>query len=74
MRRKHKVRINIADTKGNKQMVLENQCRKIPKRLLKLLFGDFCEVIILNTGKSVEGFELTLHTAKAVGFLLPTTK
>ena len=58
MRRKHKVRINIADTKGNKQMVLENQCRKIPKRLLKLLFGDFCEVIILNTGKSVEGFEI----------------
>lgn len=58
MRRKHKVRINIADKNGNKQMVLENQCRKVPKKLLKLLFGEFSEVIILNSGKTVEGFEI----------------
>ena len=50
MQIKHRVRINVADRNGNQQNVLE--------RILRLLFGDFCEVLVLTPGKSVQGVEI----------------
>lgn len=58
MRLKHKVRINIADKSGNKQEVLQSEYRSIPKRLLTLLFGEFCEILVLTPGESVQGIEI----------------
>lgn len=58
MKLKHKVRINIADKNGNKQEVLQNEHRSIPKKLLTLLFGDFCEVLVLTLGETVQGIEI----------------
>jgi len=58
MRLKHKVRINIADKNGNKQEVLQSEHRSIPKKLLTLLFGDFCEVLVLTPGETVQGIEI----------------
>lgn len=58
MRSKHKVRINIADKNGNKQEVLQSEHRSIPKKLLTLLFGDFCEVLVLTPGETVHGIEI----------------
>lgn len=58
MRLKHKVRINIADKSGNKHEVLQSECRSIPKKLLTFLFGDFCEVLVLTPGKTVQGIEI----------------
>lgn len=58
MRLKHKVKINIADRNGHKQEVLQSEHRKIPKRLLTLLFGEFCEVLVLTPGESVQGIEI----------------
>lgn len=58
MRLKHKVRINIADKNGNKQEVLQSEHRSIPKKLLTLFFGDFCEVLVLTPGETVQGIEI----------------
>lgn len=58
MRLKHKVRINVADRSGNKQEVLQSEHRSIPKRLLAFLFGDFCEILVLTPGESVQGIEI----------------
>ncbi len=58
MRLKHKVRINIADKNGNKQEVLQGEHRSIPKKLLTFLFGDFCEVLVLTLGETVQGIEI----------------
>lgn len=58
MKRKHKIRINVADKSGNKQKVLQSEHRSIPKRLLTFLFGEFCEVLVLIPGETVQGFEI----------------
>lgn len=58
MRFNHKVRINVSDLDGNKQEVLQTEHRRIPERLLKLLFGEFCEILVLTPGKSVQGIEI----------------
>ena len=58
MRLKHKVRINIADKNGNKQEVLQSEHRSIPKKLLTFLFGDFCEVLVLTLGETVQDIEI----------------
>lgn len=51
---KHVVRINIADKEGNKQEVLQSRKIRIPKRLLTFLFGDFCEILVLTPGETVQ--------------------
>ena len=58
MRLKHKVRINIADKNGNKQEVLQSEHRSIPNKLLTFLFGDFCELLVLTPGETVQGIEI----------------
>jgi len=58
MKLKHKIKINIADRNGYKQEVLQSEHRNIPKRLLTLLFGEFCEVLVLTPGESVQGIEI----------------
>ena len=58
MKLNHKVKINIADRNGHKQEVLQSEHRIIPKRLLTLLFGEFCEVLVLTPGESVQGIEI----------------
>lgn len=58
MKLKHKVCINIADKNGNKQEVLQSEHRSIPKKLLTFLFGDFCEVLVLTPGETVQGIEI----------------
>lgn len=55
MKFKHKVKINIADRNGHKQEVLQSEHRSIPKRLLTFLFGEFCEVLVLTPGETVQG-------------------
>lgn len=58
MKLKHKVKINIADSSGSRQKVLQSTYRCIPKRLLTLLFGEFSEVLVLAPGETVEGIEI----------------
>ena len=55
---KHRVRINVCDEHGRKQAVLRSGTAWLPKRLLKWLFGDFCEVLVLTPGTSVRNIEI----------------
>ncbi len=56
--RKHTVKINIANRKGEKATVLTSTRLSLPQRLLRFLFGDFCHVIVLTPGETVEGIEI----------------
>lgn len=56
MKLKHK--INISDRNGHKQEVLQSEHRSIPKKLLTFLFGEFCEVLVLTPGESVQDIEI----------------
>ena len=58
MKLKHKIKINVADRNGHKQEVLQSERRSIPKKLLSFLFGDFCEVLVLTPGETVQGIEI----------------
>lgn len=55
---RHKIRINVSDGKGRQQEVLESRRIRLPQRLLRLLFGDFSEILVLTPGKSVAGVEI----------------
>ena len=58
MKLQHRVQINVAqEGKGNLQ-VLRSRGRKIPARLLRLLFGEYSEVLVLTPGKSVRSVEI----------------
>ncbi len=58
MKLKHKIQINIGDKNGHKQKVLQSEHRNIPKKLLTFLFGEFCEILVLTPGKTVQGIEI----------------
>lgn len=58
MKLKHRVRINIADRNGCRQEVLQSGRMSIPKKLLTFLFGEFCEVLVLTPGETVQGIEI----------------
>ena len=53
----HRVKINIADRSSKKQ-VLESKRVRIPQRLLRFFFGEFCEVLVLTPGASVRNIEI----------------
>ena len=58
MGKKHTVRINIANRNGNKQQILTSTRLSLPRRLLRFLFGDFCQVLVLTPGETVTGVEI----------------
>ena len=56
--KKHTVKINIANRRGEKHNVLTSTRVSIPCRILRFLFGDFCQVLVLTPGETVEGIEI----------------
>ena len=58
MKLKHKICIKVTDDTGRKQSVLSGASRRLPSKLLKALFGDNTEVLILSPGQSVETVEI----------------
>lgn len=50
---KHKIRIKVEE-----QQVLAGHSMTLPKRLLRFLFGDFCEILVLTPGKCVQNVEI----------------
>ena len=58
MNLQHRVQINIADRSGQKKQVLGSKKVRLPQRLLNLIFGDFCEVLVLTPGKTVGEVEI----------------
>lgn len=55
---RHKVQINIANRNGDKQKVVSGTTLRLPQRLLKMVFGDFTEVLVISPGRTVEGIEI----------------
>lgn len=58
MNLQHRVQINIADRSGQKKQVLGSRKVRLSQRLLNLIFGDFCEVLVLQPGTSVRNIEI----------------
>lgn len=58
MNLQHRVKINIVGRSGQKKQVLESKRVRISQRLLKLFFGEFCEVLVLTPGTSVRNIEI----------------
>ena len=56
--RNHRVQINVANNKGQIQQVLKSRRIRLPERLLKLLVGNFCEVLVLTHSASVQNIEI----------------
>jgi hypothetical protein len=54
----HRVRINVAQSGGETQGVLASRSRRVPARLMRLLFGQYSEVLVLAPGKSVRSVEI----------------
>lgn len=63
---KHKIKIAVSND-GTKTQVLTSGSIKLPKRLLRWLLGDFCEIIVLTPGKTVQGVEIQ-EVAEGVDF------
>lgn len=55
---RHRVKINVLDTRGRRRPVLGSSAFRLPHRLLRLLFGDFSEVLVLSPGKTVDIVEI----------------
>ncbi len=58
MKLQHRVQINVAHTGGGNQSVLKSRGKRVSERLLRLLFGQYSEVLILKPGKTVRSVEI----------------
>lgn len=54
---KHKVKIAVSNG-GKKTQILTSGSIKLPMRFLRWLLGDFCEILVLTPGKTVQGVEI----------------
>lgn len=63
---KHKVKIAVSNG-GKKTQVLTSGSIRLQMRLLRWLLGDFCEVLVLTPGKTVQGVEIQ-EVAEGVDF------
>jgi hypothetical protein len=59
MNLKHKVNVNIQNSRGERQKVLSSTRMSLPRRLIKLLFGDFCDVLVPTPGANVKSVEIS---------------
>lgn len=55
---KHTVKINVAGHGGNGTEVLRARKMSLPKKIIRFIFGEFCEVMVLAPGKTVQGVEI----------------
>lgn len=55
---KHRVSINITGVGGQGKNIIAGAERRLPSRLLRVLFGDFTQVYLLSPGQSVESVEI----------------
>ena len=55
---KHKVVINVTDENGDTEEVLQGGQLTLPQKIIKLLFGDYRQVFLLNPGQSVQSVDV----------------
>lgn len=54
---RHKVKIAVSNG-GRKTQVLTGGSIRLPMRLIRWFLGDFCEILVLTPGKTVQGIEI----------------
>lgn len=54
---KHKVKIAVSNG-GKKTQVLTSGSIRLPMKLIRWLLGDFCEILVLTPGKTVQCVEI----------------
>ena len=47
---KHRITINVTDSRGETGTILKGADVKLPVRLIRFLFGDFTQVYLLRPG------------------------
>ncbi|MDO5018636.1 MAG: hypothetical protein Q4E02_04990 [Lagierella massiliensis] len=55
---KHKVVINVTCEEGQKIQVLKGAIRSLPNRIIKLLFGEYRQVYLLEPGMTVDSVDV----------------
>lgn len=55
---KHKVIINVTNETGQKNNVLKGSIRKLPSRIIRLLFGEYRQVYLLEPGMTVDSVDI----------------
>ena len=54
---KHSIKV-LVETKSGREELLKSRHLKIREKIMKFLFGDFCEVIVLNPSKKISRIQL----------------
>lgn len=54
----HKIRINVVSDDGEKEAVLQGGICRVPYRLIRFLFGDMAQVLVLKPGNTVDSVEV----------------
>lgn len=54
----HRVRINVSSGKHRKESVLESGICTLPGRLVRALFGDATQILVLKPGQTIDSVEL----------------
>ena len=58
---KHKVKINLVTNENKRQQLYADRTLSLPRRIVRLLFGEATQILIMQPGqsvKTVEFFEL----------------
>ena len=55
---RHKILVHVTNRKGEKENVMHGTILRLPRKLLKLIFGDTQEIMLIKPGKTVAGFEI----------------
>ena len=53
---RHRVMMKVVDRHVNKKEVLRTVNVSLPKKIIKLIFGEFTDFMLIVPGDSVEGF------------------
>lgn len=54
---KHSVKV-LVETKNGREELLQSRHLRVREKFMKFLFGDFCEVIVLNPSKKIDKIQL----------------
>lgn len=55
---RHKVKVNVAGRDGERQDVVTGTSMSLPKRLIRFIFGEMSDVMVITPGSTVEGIEI----------------
>ena len=54
----HRIRINVSDKAVNKEQVMDGVRLRVPAKILRLIFGELTDVMVIAPGRNVDGIEI----------------